>query len=327
MASDERRTVMRTTSATGALAAPRRTTSQRQRQLGYADVYDSYMAAGWTPLPLPRKEKKHPPGGYTGRRRGHPSYQKYIEWAHDFPLGNVALALPDGVVGIDIDIHDDKHGGETFHKLSMKLGPVPGTWYSTSRQVSEHGIPAGIHMYRVPSGVEFKGSLPGAVDLIQHVYRYAVVYPSIHPEGRMYRWYGPDGKPSGIPRVAELPKLPEKWVETLKRADRECTGKGFDGTIDEWFDGFPDNKLAWYVAADYKRAVERLRTCPDGSRHDAMGKTVDWLVKSAVEHRFNPADVLWYLRMEFIRVMNGERDAEYEFDSRLEWAITNFGAR
>ena len=52
---------------------------------------------------------------------------------------------------------------------------------------------SGILLYRVPSGVDPTTWPTGAgpsIEIIRHAHRYAVVWPSIHPEtGQPYRWY------------------------------------------------------------------------------------------------------------------------------------------
>ena len=87
----------------------------------------------------------------------------------------------------------------------------------------------GILLYRVPSGVDPTAWPTGAgpsIEIIRHAHRYAVVWPSIHPEtGQPYRWYRPDGTLADegeIPGLGDLPELPAAWLVGL-------TGHGGNG--------------------------------------------------------------------------------------------------
>lgn len=175
---------------------------------GYADFAQHYLAAGWAPLPLPHGKKKSPPEGWTGYGAPMPSYADVAEWADQQAGGNVALRMPPNVVGIDVDAYKPE-ALATMQALTASLGELPLTWRSTSR---EDGL-SGIYFFHVPEGLRFGDVGPG-VETLRHEHRYAIVAPSLHPEGRYYRWWGPDGSEKA-PKAKDLPQLPAAWVQHL----------------------------------------------------------------------------------------------------------------
>jgi len=178
----------------------------------YADAFDAYWRAGWRGiLPLPHGQKTPPPEGYTGYGGLEPSYPDCAAWAED-GIHNIALRLPLDVIGLDVDAYDDKPGGETLHRLIGTHGPLPPTFLSTSRG---DGM-SGIRLYRVPPGSSFPTKLPG-IELIQNYHRYAVVWPSRHPNGQLYQWIDETtGQPSITPpSLSAIPELPNAWVNGL----------------------------------------------------------------------------------------------------------------
>lgn len=187
---------------------------------GYAAAAPLYWERGWSPLPLPRGCKTYPPKRYTGHDGLYPSYPDVLQWAESHIDGNVALRLPPNVIGIDVDHYGDKTGGRTFAEAERRWGPLPPTVMSTSR---DDGI-NGIRLYRIPEGVELPGALwieldggtvTGDIEIIQRHHRYVVAWPSIHPSGSVYQWLNPEGEVVGIPEVAAIPELPEKWLQEL----------------------------------------------------------------------------------------------------------------
>jgi hypothetical protein len=201
----------------------------------YARAYPLYDERGWpNSLKLPPGQKKSPPdrdennakAHYTGKQAKTPSAQLKAEWARQEPSGNIAQRMPECVVweqewiviGIDTDHYGGKRGGLTLQEAEKRWGMSPPTYTSTSR---DDGV-SGIRFYRVPKGTKLKGliSFPelglGDIELIQRHHRYAVSWPSIHPEGRPYLWYGPDGSVmDGPPPVWHIPELPEAWLQAL----------------------------------------------------------------------------------------------------------------
>lgn len=183
----------------------------------YAAVIEDYWAAGWRGiLPLPPKRKKHVPTGYTGRDGRWPSWADVYGWGEELPGGNVALRLPEDVIGIDVDHYDDKPGGDTLQRYVDEYGPLPATWRTGSRA---DGI-SGIRLYRVPAGLQWPGDLGAGIEIIQTRHRYAIVWPSVHPNGGRYVWrheagQGAPVQQGPVPHVEDLPELPAAWIAGL----------------------------------------------------------------------------------------------------------------
>lgn len=225
----------------------------------YADAYTAYWQAGWRGvLPLPYRAKKEPPTGYTGRAYAEPSYADCATWAGGGP-SNICLHLPRGVVGIDVDDYGDKGGGATLQALVQECGPLPATWLSTSRG---DGI-SGIRLFAVPDDAEFLTILPG-IEIIQAHHRYVVAWPSIHPDtGGVYEWVNEATGESGIPTLADLPALPQRWLERLVRTgDVGAKADVSAEQITEFMAQLPDGQPCQHVIAAAGYAMQ------DGSRHD-----------------------------------------------------------
>lgn len=177
----------------------------------YRHAFGLYLEAGWpNVLPLPAQQKLPPPSGYTGRDGNTPTMEQYLTWAKT-ETGNLALRVPDGIIGIDIDAYRDKPGAQTWQMLELELGHIRDmTWISTSR---DDGI-SGIRFYQIPKGLKWPGELGPGIETVLWTHRYAVVWPSIHPEGSQYRWINPNGvTTSQPPHINELPHLPTNWVQ------------------------------------------------------------------------------------------------------------------
>jgi len=236
----------------------------------YAQAALSYRAAGWLGvLPLPPRAKYPPPGDYTGRSGLTPSGADIYEWL-DGPTaaGNIALRLPVDCLGLDVDAYAGKMGAVALAEKQARWEVLPDTWRSTSR---DDGL-SGIRFYRVPVGLLWPSELGSGAEIIQAAHRYAVVWPSIHPEGGTYRWIDPDGVVSlSIPRPDDLPDLPSSWVTGLSRGEfaKEFTQPESITPVDvlAWM-SWPNNagpacpKMQWSI----DRGIASFGI---GSRHDA----------------------------------------------------------
>ena len=192
------------------------------RRPGYGTAASLYLAAGWTGvLPLPYGRKKHPPCvkdttgrvvvSFTGRHGVDPTPDQLRAWASRYPYGNLALRLPSTVVGLDLDLYKPA-GAASYAQLVDELGPLPPTWRSSARTDG-----SGIRLFTVPAGVAWAERRAGpGIELIHYHHRYAVAWPSRHPNGATYQWWTPTGKLADrVPRVDELPPLPPAWCHRL----------------------------------------------------------------------------------------------------------------
>ena len=208
----------------------------------YADAAPLYQLKGWSPVPLPPGQKDPPPTGWTGYAAPFVSGADVHEWASNGKaVANIGLRLPQTVLGLDLDNYDGKPGLDTMLDACKRLGALPASPRSTSR----HDDPvSGIRFYRVPAGRCWADVLGPGVEIIHYGHRYAVAAPSVHPEGRPYAWYAPDGTlMAEPPAVDALPVLPAGWVADLDRgdiADRGGKAKLRTADVQAWLDDLPD---------------------------------------------------------------------------------------
>lgn len=188
----------------------------------YAGAAGVYWSAGWRGvLPLPPGQKYPPPKNWTGQGAPWPSFPDVAAWSEGAEGdGNIALRLPEHVLGIDVDDYDGKAGGATLTGLAGRFGPLPPTWTVGSR---EGGV-SGIRLFRIPVGRAWPGVLGPGIELVQYRHRYAVVWPSIHPDtGRTYTWTRPDGliAVGEVPHVDDIPDLPPLWITGVTGGEAE----------------------------------------------------------------------------------------------------------
>lgn len=224
----------------------------------YGQAWELYRRAGWAGvLPLPPGRKGPPPAGFTGWAGVDPSRADIQVWLDEGrAAGNIGMHLPLGMYGLDVDNYGGKTGGAALAALVEQLGPLPATWIVSSR---DDGV-SGIRLYRawLPPGRVWIDEPAGhgvGIEAIHKGHRYAVVWPSVHPEtGRVYTWRH-EGQVYGIvPTLAELPELPAAWVEALSRPGevRQGTQAGHDETVEtvtRWREGEPCERVV--------RATER----------------------------------------------------------------------
>ena len=240
-----------------------------------------YLDAGWAGvLPLPPKKKSPPPTGYTGWNGKDPSSKMIETWCNetvgDFQAAsNIAIHAPDGVVGIDVDHYGEKLGGETLAKLEGELGALPPTHISTARN---DGI-SGVRWFRVEPGLRWPTGPGKDIEFIHKGHRYAVVWPSIHPDtGDRYIWVDQhSGDESPPPNEDELAWMPDEWqlrfTGGLLREDQPEYRAATEAERAQCLtEGEPCKATSSALAKYQDRAVA-------SARHDSMIKTVMALVR------------------------------------------------
>jgi hypothetical protein len=220
--------------------------AKSEAQQGYGRQAAAYRSAGWEGvLPLPHGQKFPPPSGYTGQAGVVPSADQVRKWADELPDGNLALRLPEWLMGIDVDDYGEKRGAAALGQLEARLGRLPETVVSTSRTG-----PSGIRLFRVPSGLRFRDP-GGGIEVVSFGHRYVVAWPSTHPDtGAGYRWV--DQRSGEVlaspPDPRGLPELPGGWVDHLgtRPGNRRPLAMAADVAdieeceVDDWLASCPD---------------------------------------------------------------------------------------
>lgn len=284
----------------------------------FADAVLAYAQAGWScimPVPV---EKSPPPVGFTGAEGKDTDAMQLALWAGSHADSSIALRMPDGVIGIDVDNYEkhsvQKHGGRSFAAAVDRWGPLPATWMSTARNREQGGIA----FYRVPVGRYATKLAGGDVEIIQRHHRYAVVWPSMHLDaGDIYRWYDPAGNVSDQPpKPIELPELPEAWIAGLREGATDQGPAAADIASGEYL--LSQLKLdAREACAEITNALSaahrELDKADAGSRHDTMTARVHNLVQLAAAGHPGVGQALAELSWIWDAATAGEaRDDEFE---------------
>jgi Bifunctional DNA primase/polymerase, N-terminal len=93
----------------------------------FAAAAGQYRAAGLMgTLPLPAGRKFPPPSGFTGATGRFPTDADIAAWSDQLGESfNLALRLPEDIIGIDVDAYDDKPGAATLADAEGRWGALP----------------------------------------------------------------------------------------------------------------------------------------------------------------------------------------------------------
>lgn len=176
-------------------------------------------------MPPGQLAKSFPPKGYTGKRGVYPPLTQVTNWVGYRGDHNIAIRLPPGVVGIDVDAYDGKAGAATLASLDSQLGPWTAPTEPLIRSTSRDDTLSGIYLFKAELLPEtrWRGELGPGIDLVHAGHRYVMAAPSVHPTtGRRYRWLqtgdrlGRDTVVS-LPRPEGLATLAPAWLERATR--------------------------------------------------------------------------------------------------------------
>jgi hypothetical protein len=298
----------------------------------YASAAVAYLDAGWqSPLPVPARTKRIAVVGWTGRHGMTPSRADVEAWREDQPHANIALRLPPDILGVDVDNYSNKTGGATLAECERQWGPLPATWRSTSR---DDGI-SGIRLFLVPPGLDWPGQLPGGgVETIHSAHRYLVAPPSLHPEGRTYRWIDPAGQNSlaiPSPTDADLARLPLAWIEHLPRGIYQEEAPSLDmprGEIASWLAAVPATKdapcplMAKYVLSATTGMVAA------SSRHERLLTSLLQIVRFGESGHTGLAHAIREVRQAFLDAVRLDKSrTESEANAEAERALAGAVAK
>lgn len=297
-------------------------------QAVYGAAAEMYWDLGWRGvIPLPRAKKDPPPIGFTGHHGIEPSYPDILEWKSAKADGNIALRLPDGIIGIDVDAYNGKTGALTLAEAEKRWGALPRAPRTTSRTDNINGI----RLYRVPTGLSWPNGIAfpklglGHIEVVWRGHRYAICWPSIHDETlQMYRWLDADGNEIDAPRPEDLPELPAAWVEALSLPLSATVADDIElvdvGTA--FTEGQPEGRVLQRLdraLADLDDAIE--------SRHDATCRSVLALLRFGQDGDSGVGAALKELRDAFVHAVTttGKHRTPREANAEFDRFITNHG--
>lgn len=306
----------------------------------YARAAGGYWQHGWAPIPLPPKRKYPPEKGWTGGTKTNsgdlPSRDQVLQWIASQGDGNVCIRVPKNVIGIDVDLYDGKTGGATLAAAEEAWGPLPPTWVSSSRTDG-----SGIRFFRVTEGLNWPGELPQGkgVELVKWDHRYAIVAPSIHPEGREYVWLNLEGEPTtealtwDFPAIDDLPELPEAWVTGLT-AGRKWTPKTeadlSSEEVTDWLKNRGDDRMCEVMERTVATHLRDIRPTGDaGGAHEGMTKAVWAIVGDAQAGHKGIRHALEKIQAAFREASKGRRstsERQGEWRRSLDDAVRKIAA-
>lgn len=235
------------------------------------DIRDAAHAAyraGYAPVPMPPRAKTPPPKGRTGYDGVDLPESSIDAWPGD---ANLAIRLPENTVGIDVDVYRLRRMIAEHPERAAELVAVIDEMATLPRTVTLHsnrGDGSGIRLYRTPAA---EWSAPEGVDIVRRDWRYAMVPPSVHPEGRSYAIVDErtNAVLDALPDVATLPELPAEWRERL------TTHRGPAEHVD-----VPTPEPVDVVPWDVRMALARNAARDPEADHEERYKAVHALVKA-----------------------------------------------
>jgi hypothetical protein len=174
---------------------------------------------GWTPIPV-SNDRIPLVSGYHGKRKETVTQQLLNKWLTIYADSDLAVVIPDGVVCLDIDTHDEKNGHSEWVRTVNEFGEPGDSVIQSTRDPELHGHrfylfeAAGDHRIRkTMAGTDFvdiKG--PGG---------FISVSPTLHHSlGTAYKWYDNNRTPlpaDFVPDINKFHRLPETWRGNIEK--------------------------------------------------------------------------------------------------------------
>src|SRR5690606_8510731 len=189
---------------------------------------------------------------------------------------------------------------------------------------------SGIRYFRVPGGRRWSGELEGGgVEVVHHGHRYAVAWPSVHPDtGGTYGWYEPDGRKAEgvIPAPEDFPELPAAWVAELDEGDLSAGHVKADLSAGEaglWLADLPDGEPCQAVAKVLYDA-EGDFLLSERSRHEVALRASARLVRLGEQGHTGARAALEALKTAFYDSL--DRDGTGEWSRMVSGAVAMVAA-
>ncbi len=180
-----------------------------------------WFDAGWTPLPVDN-QRIPKVSGYHGKDRITVTQQILDKWLKQHPDEDLAVVIPEGVVCIDIDTHDEKDGNAEFARITEELSCEMGeSVIQSTRDARVHGHR--FYLFDVSQGSRVRKTMAGTkyVD-IKGPGGFISVSPTKHHSlGTDYKWYEYDGvtelPANYVPDMNHFCYVPETWRGQIEK--------------------------------------------------------------------------------------------------------------
>jgi hypothetical protein len=294
----------------------------------------SYTGRGWPVIPVHPQSKECAVVGYTGRDGKYPTLAEVTAWTDEYSGHNIAIRLPRDIIGIDVDAYDGRLGYETLQEREAELGELPRTYVITSRG----GDTSGIRLFRVPTGKNWKGTAGAGIDVLTWYHRYAVVFPSVHPQtGNEYAWY--HEKEDGTFRASEcpsytddiIPDLPREWQDWLSGGTSAASkvGKLNRSVVDQWIREYGGGQPCAMMNDTTGKYINKLVDAEDklDIAHNSMVEGQRAIVGDGMAGHSGMARELTRLRAAFLDAVCERRErssAEQEWQRALYGVVRLF---
>lgn len=169
---------------------------------------------GWQPIPV-SNTRIPVVSGYHGKDATLVTQELLSKWIKQYPQADLAVVIPDGVVCIDIDTHDEKDGNTEFERICHELTVDPGdSVIQSTRDPRVHGHR--FYRFDVSIGSRIRKTMAGTTYVdIKGPGGFISVSPTKHHSlGTDYKWYEYDLTPLAadfIPDPHSFHRLPEGW--------------------------------------------------------------------------------------------------------------------
>lgn len=297
---------------------------------------DDYYHAGYLPIPLPEGKKFPPPNGtpndvdYTEGQleqwlSGIYTRKNGTTYTNTDPR-NIGTIVPEGLVLLDVD---GRPGLDALVELEARYGELPATW------AVFRGDPNRFHMwFSVPTGLRWPGRLAAGLDIVYRHYRYAVLPPSVHPDGGVYRWAFTGSRKSGgalrlshgyFPGADEFTDLPEAWLQLADSGGfqhRERAEVDARLWLQEFGKGEPCPELI-RVAKQHRTLIRKHADL--GGLHDALVNAVWAILAEISQGHAGGYRVLRTIRDTFLAQADASGRRE-EGAPEAEWSRAIIGA-
>lgn len=298
-------------------------------------IIKDYMSKGWTaPLPLPAGDKFPPPQNTTGNLSPIKADRIAEMWEGRSENTNLGLRLQAKgnyeVISLDVDHYENKVGETHLAEMEEQLGALNRTQVprSTRRGLKS---PSAQFFFRVPKGFKWKSLACTSVDVIQMTHRYAAVYPSI-VDGLQYKWYLGDEE-IDIPAVNDLPILPERWVNFLRKSEvgKLVTERSVSFDVDhgdshrDAVNWLRDNIPGWETSENMSQSLRKVSDSPEfrdslvGNGHDTAVSAIHAAVMLGVEGHQGLKAALHKIKANFIDIVAIQEGKRTERQVTIEY--------